>query len=113
MFTEVVTTSETRPTSPGRKRTKIAEAKHFGSKQSVTPKVVHLSEEGDTTAVEPPKRQYLTRSRASATTSLGQWEKQKSKAPVIPPRLLSSSDDTAPSYTFLSLFGFIVFWIYI
>jgi hypothetical protein len=56
MFTEVVTAGETRPTSPGRKRTKIAEAEHSGSKQSTTPKVVHISEEGDAADVEPPKR---------------------------------------------------------
>jgi len=81
MFTEAVTAGETRPTSLGHKRTKIVEAKHFGSKQSATPKVVHISEEGDAADVEPPKRQYLTRSRVAATTRLGQQEKQKSKAP--------------------------------
>jgi hypothetical protein len=100
MFTEVITTGETRPKSPGCKRTKIVEAEHSGSKQSTTPKAVHISEEGDATAMELPKKPYLTRSRAAATTSLGQQEKQKSEARTVAPRLLSSSDDTAPSSTF-------------
>jgi hypothetical protein len=100
MFSEAITTSETRSKSPSRKSTKIVEVEHFGSEQSATLKVVHISEEGDAAAVEPPKRQYLTRSRAATTTSLGQQEKQKSKAPTIAPKLLSSSDDTTPSSTF-------------
>jgi hypothetical protein len=119
MFTEAVTAGETRPASPGRKRTKIAEVKHSGSKQYVTPKVVHISEEGDVAAMEPPKRQYLTRSRAAATTRLGQQEKQKSKAPnvlgkhekfkapvVADLMLQSSSGDSAPtsSLSFPNLF---------
>jgi len=50
--------------------------------------------------VEPPKRQYLTRSRAAATTNSGQQAKQKSKALAMAPKLLSSFDDTALSSTF-------------
>lgn len=44
MSTEAATTGETRHESPSRKRTKFVEAEHFGSKQSATPKVVHVSE---------------------------------------------------------------------
>jgi len=62
MFTEAITTSETRSKSPSRKSTKIVEVEHSGSEQSATLKVVHISEEGDAAAVEPPKKQYLTRS---------------------------------------------------
>ncbi|KAL3576329.1 hypothetical protein D5086_021612 [Populus alba] len=71
MFTEADINGETRPKSPGRKRTKIVETGHSGSRQSTTPKVVHISEEGDDAAVEPPKMQYLTRSRTIVTISLG------------------------------------------
>nr|TKS00381.1 hypothetical protein D5086_0000185940 [Populus alba] len=100
MFTEADINGETRPKSPGRKRTKIVETGHSGSRQSTTPKVVHISEEGDDAAVEPPKMQYLTRSRTIVTISLGKQEKQKSKAPTVTPGPLSSFADTAPSSTF-------------
>jgi hypothetical protein len=104
MFTEAITTSETRSKSPSRKSIKIIEVEHSSSEQSATLKVLHIFEEGDVAAVEPLKRQYLTRSRAATTTNLGQQEKQKSKAPTIAPKLLSSFDDTTPSSTFFYLY---------
>lgn len=100
MFTEADTTGETRPKSPGHERTKMVETGHSGSRQSTTPKVVHIFEEGDAAAVEPPKMQYLTRSRTTVTISLGKEEKQKSKAPVITLGPFSSFAETAPSSTF-------------
>lgn len=100
MFTEAVTIGELKTKSPSCKRTKVVESKHSGSKHPATPRVVHISEEGDVIVVVPPKRQYLTRSRATATTCLSQQEKQKSKAPDVAPKPLSSSDDIVPSSTF-------------
>jgi len=70
MFTEVVTAGEPRPQSPGRKRTKVIASEHSGSTHPATPRV-HISREGDTILVAPPKRQYLTRSKATVITCLG------------------------------------------
>jgi hypothetical protein len=54
----------------------------------------------DTAAVEAPRRQYLTRNRAVATSDAVLQEKHKLKGPVIASKSLSSSDDTASSSTF-------------
>jgi hypothetical protein len=61
---------------------------------------VHISEEGDTPTMEAPKRQYLTRNRADATSDAILQEKHKLKGPVIASKSLSRYDDTAPSSTF-------------
>ncbi|KAJ6880999.1 hypothetical protein NC652_034116 [Populus alba x Populus x berolinensis] len=76
--------------SRDRKRSKTTVVVPLRSKQYATPKVLQLSKDGDPPAVEPPKRQYLTRSRAVAIA----------KIPVVVSRPLSSSKDAAPSSTF-------------
>ncbi|KAJ6904278.1 hypothetical protein NC651_021420 [Populus alba x Populus x berolinensis] len=50
--------------------------------------------------MKAPKRQYLTKSRVAATSDAIFQEKQKFKGPVVAPMSMSSSDDTAPSFTF-------------
>jgi hypothetical protein len=73
MSTEVTTTMDARPASPGRKRTKLAEEEHSGDKQFASPNVLHVSDDRNVVAdVEPPKRQYLTRSRVAAANRFGQ-----------------------------------------
>lgn len=86
MFTEAVTVGDIRSQFPDRKRSKTTAVVPFGSKQYTTPKLVKVLD-GDPPAVEPPKRQYLSRSRAAATA----------KAPSRP---LSNFEDTDPSSTF-------------
>jgi hypothetical protein len=73
MSAEVATVVEERPVSPRRKRTKLVEAGYFGAKHSASLNVVHISNDRNVIAdVEPPKRQYLTRSRVAATTNFSQ-----------------------------------------
>ena len=73
MSTEVAIIVDKRLLSPRRKRTKLAETGHFGAKHHASSNVVHISDDQNViTDVEPPKRQYPTRSRVVATTSFGQ-----------------------------------------
>ncbi|KAJ6855134.1 hypothetical protein NC651_039954 [Populus alba x Populus x berolinensis] len=64
---------EERPVSLGHKRTKPTEGGHSGAKHFASSNVVHISDDRNVIAgVEPPKRQYLTRSRVVAATNFGQ-----------------------------------------
>ncbi|KAL3573306.1 hypothetical protein D5086_027210 [Populus alba] len=70
--------------------TVAVEKQHPYNNPSCGSSLLQLSKDGDLPAVEPPKRQYLTRSRAVAIA----------KIPVVVSRPLSSSKDAAPSSTF-------------
>jgi len=97
MCTEAGTTNNLKTQSLGHKRSNIVAP---GTKQSTTLNFVHISEEEDTPAEKAPRRQYLTRSRAAATSNAVLQEKQKLKGPVVAPTSMSSFDDTASSSTF-------------
>jgi hypothetical protein len=66
-----------------RKRTKLAETGHFGAKHSTSLNVIHISDDQNVIIdVEPPKRQYLNRSRVAVTTSFSQ-QRRVSKPSVV------------------------------
>ncbi|KAJ6976273.1 hypothetical protein NC653_031959 [Populus alba x Populus x berolinensis] len=67
MTTEAATAEVIRTQSPDRKRSKVAVTKPPGS-------ISHRSAAIDTTSIAPPKRQYITRSKAAAI--------RQSKAPA-------------------------------
>jgi hypothetical protein len=72
MSTEVAIIVDKRLISPRCKRTKLAKTGYFGAKHPASSNVVHISDDQNViTDVEPPKRQYPTRSRVAATTSFG------------------------------------------
>jgi hypothetical protein len=72
MSIKAATAGESRPISPGHKRTKLAEAEHSDPKQTTPSKVVHISKKYDVADVVPSKRQYITCSKVIATTSRSQ-----------------------------------------
>lgn len=93
-YVAAATVSNLKAHSPDCKISKVSTA---GAKQSTTLHLIRTAEDGATLAEMNTKRQYLTRSRAAATS----LAKQKLKGPTIS---LSSSDTTPPSFVFSCLF---------
>ncbi|KAL3610856.1 hypothetical protein D5086_001876 [Populus alba] len=92
MCTEADTIDNLKTQSPGCKRSKIVAT---NIKQFTTLNFVHISEERDTPVVKALRRQYLTRSRAAATSDMVLQEKKRLKGPIVVPMSMSNFDDTA------------------
>lgn len=97
-----------------RKRTKFAEAGPVdpispltGVMPCATPNIVHVTDDplpNVAIDVEPPRRQYLTRSRGVVTTNTGQQARQDGvgssstkSSPMADSRLQGSNDDSTAS----------------
>ena len=97
MCTEADTIDNLKTQSHGCKRSKIVST---CIKQSTTLNFVHISEEGNALAMKALRRQYLTRSRAAATSNIVPQEKKKLISPIEVPMSMSSFDDTASTSIF-------------
>ena len=110
---EVATIIEERPVSLGHKRTKPTEVRHSGAKHFASSNVVHIS---DDTVVEPPQRQYLTRSKVVAATNFGQQgrhDRVPKNSIVVASRHRSSSEDYVASSSLLFPLVSLYLWIFI
>ena len=113
MSIEVATIMEERLVSLGHKRTKPTEVGHSGAKHFASSNVVHIS---DDTVVEPPQRQYLTRSRVVAATNFGQQgrhDRVPKNSIVVASRHRSSSEDYVASSSLLFPLVSLYLWIFI
>ncbi|KAL9368179.1 hypothetical protein Peur_039378 [Populus x canadensis] len=81
-----------------RKHTKLAKTGHSSDKRPVSPTVIHVSHNYNVIAVvKPPKRQYLTRSRAATTPNFGQQGKHRNSSVADSSHQSSSKDSKASS----------------